>query len=89
VSGTTEQRQRRRHRFDPAAFLTGLVLLAVAVAFLLDASGAWRITRHGAVLLAGGGLVLATSSAIVSRIVRARRSATPPPGGGDDSVDGQ
>jgi hypothetical protein len=88
-----------RHRFDPAAFLTGLILLALAAAFLLDASGTWRIPPRESVPLAAGGLALAAVGAIVSGIVRSRRRPVagsgpvpvPPAaaGGGDDRVDGQ
>ncbi|MDX6353066.1 MAG: hypothetical protein QOF84_7856 [Streptomyces sp.] len=82
----------KRHGFDPAALLTGLVLLALAAAFLLDASGAWRITAQRSVPLAAGGLALAAIGALVSRAVRGRRSvppASPGAGPGDGSVDGQ
>jgi hypothetical protein len=81
----------RRHGFDLAALLTGLVLLALAAAFLLDASGAWRITGQRSVPLAAGGLALAAIGALVSRAVRGRRSVPPAPGTGpgDGGVDGQ
>lgn len=81
------------HRFDAAALLTGLVLLCLAAAFLLDASGAWRLGPQRSVPLAAGGLALAAVGALLSRIVRGRRSVPPAPvpvpGAGDDGVDGQ
>jgi cytochrome oxidase assembly protein ShyY1 len=35
----------RRHRFEPAALVMGLVLITLAVFFLLDASGVWDLSR--------------------------------------------
>ncbi|MEC3996514.1 hypothetical protein VSR01_24585 [Actinacidiphila sp. DG2A-62] len=34
----------RRHRFEPAALVMGLVTLALAVFFLLDAAGVWDLS---------------------------------------------
>lgn len=99
---TNQQPGRWRHGFDPAALLTGLILLALAAVFLLDASGAWSIPPRVAVPLAAGGLGLAAVGAIVSGIVRGRRPpgsgsgpgsgpvrVPPAAGGGDGTVDGQ
>lgn len=71
----------RRHRFEPAALVMGLVLLTLTVFFLLDAGGVWdlRPTRSGPLAL--GGLALAAAAGIVTqavRTVRARRERRRP-----------
>jgi uncharacterized integral membrane protein len=91
---TSRQRSRQtsRHGFEPAALLTGLILLALSAAFLLDASGAWHLAGRRSLPLAAGALALAAVGALLSRIVRGRRRSAPPaaaPGGGDGGVDGQ
>ncbi|MFI0898780.1 hypothetical protein [Streptomyces sp. NPDC020983] len=66
----------RRHRFEPAALVTGLVLCTLSVFFLLDAGGVWHLGWHTAARLAGGGLVLAAATGVLTqavRTVRARR----------------
>jgi hypothetical protein len=58
--------------------LTGLILLALAVAFLADASGAWRLTPQRAAPLVAGGLAMAAVTGLVGRSVRGRaRDRTP------------
>lgn len=75
----------KRHGFSPAAMLTGLILLALAVAFLADASGAWRLTPQRAAPLVAGGLAMAAVTGLVGRAVRGRaRDRTP----GDRLADG-
>lgn len=68
----------RRHRFEPAALVMGLVLIGLTVAFLLDAGRVWDLSRpEVSVPLAGGGLLLVAATAIVTqgvRLVRARRA---------------
>jgi hypothetical protein len=63
-----------RHRFEPAALVMGLVLLALTAAFLLDATGVWDLSdTHRSVPLAGGGLLLAAAVAVVTQVVRSVR----------------
>lgn len=63
----------RRHRFEPAALVMGLVLLGLTTAFLLDACGVWHLTPHRSVRLAGGGLALAAATAVLTQAVRSVR----------------
>ncbi|MGW3242858.1 hypothetical protein [Streptomyces sp. NPDC001070] len=87
----------RRHGFEPSALFTGLVLLGLATAFLLDAAGAWKLTAATAVPLTCAGLGLAALGAVTSRVVRGRSTArrsgeaapSPAPASGDHRVDGQ
>jgi hypothetical protein len=68
----------RRHRFEPAALVGGLVLLALAAAFLLDAvgaAGALHLSRPARALqLVGGGLAVTVVTAAVTQTVRNVRS---------------
>ncbi len=68
----------RRHRFEPAALVMGLVVLTLAVFFLLDAGGVWDISSPRRSLpIVAAGLALAAVTAVVTqsvRIVRALRS---------------
>ncbi|CAG6391569.1 hypothetical protein NMG29_22415 [Streptomyces cocklensis] len=71
----------RRHRFEPAALVMGLVLITLTVFFLLDAGGVWDLHPWTAGALAFGGLVLAAAAGIVTqaaRTVRARRERRRP-----------
>jgi hypothetical protein len=75
----------RRHRFEPAALVMGLVLLTLATFFVLDACGVWDLSApERSVPIAGGGLVLAAATAILTqgvrtvRGLRARRNRRPP-----------
>ncbi|MBY8880403.1 hypothetical protein [Actinacidiphila acidipaludis] len=67
----------RRHRFEPAALVMGLVLIGLTVAFVLDACRVWDLSRLTVTIpLAGGGLLLVAATAILTqgvRFVRARR----------------
>jgi hypothetical protein len=67
----------RRHRFEPAALVMGLVLIGLTVAFVLDACRVWDLSRpEETVPMAGGGLLLVAATAVVTqgvRLVRARR----------------
>jgi hypothetical protein len=56
----------KRHGFRPAALVMGLVLLALAAAFLLDASGAWDLSPRLSLPLAAGGLTIAGVSAVLA-----------------------
>jgi hypothetical protein len=61
----------KRHRFEPAALVMGLVLLTLAVFFILDVCGAWDLSEpHRTVPVAGGGLLLVAATAIVTQAVR-------------------
>ncbi|WP_329175476.1 MULTISPECIES: hypothetical protein [unclassified Streptomyces] len=64
----------RRHRFEPAALVMGLVLITLTVFFLLDAGGVWDLRPSRSVPLAGGGLVLAAAAGIVTQAVRSARA---------------
>lgn len=71
----------RRHRFEPAALVMGLVLLNLTVFFLLDAVGVWHLRPSRSGPLALGGLALAAATGIVTqavRTVRARRARRRP-----------
>ncbi|MFG1808868.1 hypothetical protein [Streptomyces sp. NPDC049040] len=71
----------RRHRFEPAALVMGLVLLSLTVFFLLDAGGVWHLRPAEAGPLAVGGLALAAAAGILTqavRSVRARRARRHP-----------
>lgn len=71
----------KRHRFEPAALVMGLVLATLAVLFLLDACGVWHMGADTATTAAGAGLGLAAVSAVltqVARFVRARRERRHP-----------
>jgi hypothetical protein len=64
----------RRHRFEPAAVVTGLVLLFLSTAFVLDACGVWDLSDPDrSVPLAGAGIVLAAVTAGLTQTVRAVR----------------
>lgn len=71
----------KRHRFEPAALVMGLVLVTLAVLFVLDACGVWHMGPDAATAAAGAGLGLAAVSAVltqVARFVRARRERRHP-----------
>ncbi|MEE4541781.1 hypothetical protein V2S66_07325 [Streptomyces sp. V4-01] len=64
----------RRHRFEPAALVMGLVLLALTVFFVLDACRVWDLSAPDrSVPIAGGGLLLAAATAILTQGVRTVR----------------
>jgi hypothetical protein len=61
----------RRHRFEPAALVMGLVLLALSVAFVLDACGVWDLSdprRTGP--WAATGIAAAAVTAVLTQVVR-------------------
>lgn len=77
----------RRHRFEPAALVMGLVLIGLTVAFLLDAGGVWDLSKISeTVPVAGCALALVAVTAVFTQGVRSvrgrrarrRRSATGP-----------
>ena len=62
----------RRHRFEPAALVMGLVLLGLATSFVLDACGVWNLGHpRRTVPVAAGGLLLVAATAVVTQVVRA------------------
>ncbi len=65
----------RRHRFEPAALVMGLVLLGLATSFVLDACGVWDLGHPRRTAPAvGGGLLLVAATAIVTQAARTARS---------------
>lgn len=72
----------KRHRFEPAALMMGLVLITLAVFFLLDVLGAWDLSDwHRTATAAGAGLGLVVATAVVThgaRTVRALRKRRSP-----------
>ena len=68
----------KTHRFDPTSFVLGLVVLAVATAYLIGALT--DVTINSAWLLPAGliGLGVAGLRTGVSRSVRARDQLEPP-----------
>lgn len=70
----------RRHRFEPAALVMGLVLLTLMTFFILDVCGVWDLSRpRRTVPIAGSGLALAAATAIVTQVVRTVRGHRPRP----------
>jgi len=64
----------RRHRFEPAVLVTGLVLLSVSAGFGLDAGGVWDLSApRRSVLLVGGALAVAATVAVVTQVARSVR----------------
>ncbi len=63
----------KRHGFEPASLVMGLVLLGLAAVFLLDAAGGWDPSRPLTVALAAGGLACAAVTSVISRLVRRRQ----------------
>ncbi|MFR9676275.1 hypothetical protein [Streptomyces sp. TR06-5] len=77
----------RRHRFEPARFLLGLLLCGAGLAHLLDASGAVQLRPLLLVTLVPAALAAAAVTALLTRAVRraAPREATGTrPGAEDD-----
>lgn len=65
----------KRHRFEPASLVMGLVLLTLTVFFLLDAADVWDLSDRGvSVPIAAGGVALAAGAAIVTQAVRTVRT---------------
>lgn len=65
----------RRHRFEPASLVMGLVLLALATSFVLDACGVWNLGHpRRTAPVAAGGLLLVAATAVVTQVVRAARA---------------
>lgn len=75
----------RRHDFDPAAFVAGLVFLGLAAAYFLDASGTWAVSWYAALVFTGGGLGLAWLSAVLARVLRTYRRSRASTGRGTDT----
>jgi hypothetical protein len=65
----------KRHRFEPAALVMGLVLIALSASFLLDAAGVWDLSdRNRTIPLAATGFALVAVTAVVTQAVRTARS---------------
>ncbi|MYS19409.1 hypothetical protein GA0115240_107912 [Streptomyces sp. DvalAA-14] len=65
----------RRHRFEPAALMMGLVLLAIMTGFILDACGVLDLSDpHRSIPAAGSALALAAVTALVTQGVRSVRN---------------
>lgn len=63
----------RRHRFEPAALVAGLVLLGLSACFVLDACRIWSLRPYRAVPIAAAGLLLVVVTAVVTQGVRFAR----------------
>lgn len=64
----------KRHRFEPAALVMGLVLLGLTTAFWLDALGVWDLSDPGrSAPIAVAGLALAAGTAVLTQAVRSVR----------------
>ncbi|MET9957507.1 hypothetical protein ABZ128_00160 [Streptomyces sp. NPDC006326] len=63
----------RRHEFQPGRLLAGLVLLAAAVLYLLDATGGADLPWFLVLPMAAGGLALAALVGMVTYAVRRDR----------------
>jgi hypothetical protein len=62
----------RRHDLEPGRLVIGLVLLAMGLAYTLDAAGAWDIPSWLLIPVVTSGLALA---ALVSALTSSRRRA--------------
>ncbi|MFD6939394.1 hypothetical protein ACFWAP_24990 [Streptomyces goshikiensis] len=63
----------RRHEFQPGRLIAGLVLLAVGVLYLLDATGRADLSWYAVVPMAAGGLTLAMLVGMTTYAVRRDR----------------
>ncbi|MFE3990789.1 hypothetical protein ACFXPW_03650 [Streptomyces goshikiensis] len=63
----------RRHEFQPGRLIAGLVLLAVGVLSLLDATGRADLPWYAVVPMAAGGLTLAMLVGMTTYAVRRDR----------------
>jgi hypothetical protein len=63
----------RRHRFEPASLVFGLVLLGLTAAFALDAAGTVHLEPRRAVPLVAAGLILSAATGILTQAVRSVR----------------
>lgn len=65
----------RRHRFEPAALVMGLVLLFLCTAFVLDACGVWDLSDPArSAPMACLGLAAAAATAVLTQAVRTVRN---------------
>lgn len=62
-----------RNRFDPARFLLGLVLMAVAVGLVMRGLGEWDVSYAVLILTVPAALVLSGLVAAADRVLRGRR----------------
>lgn len=67
--------------FRPSALIAGLVFLAVAAGFGLDAAGAWHAPLVLLPPVVGGGLALAGVAGVISRSAERRRRRAAPADG--------
>ncbi len=64
-----------RHEFQPGRLMAGVVLAAVGVVYLGDASGAWETPWFAIVPMVNGGLCLALVTGLLTRAIRRGRTA--------------
>lgn len=71
----------RRHRFEPARLLLGLLLTGVALAYAMDAFGEWRVPTWALLAAVPASLLAAAFTAVVTfavrRFLRRRRAEAP------------
>jgi hypothetical protein len=72
----------KQHPFSPAALVTGLLLLLLAIAFLADSAGAWHLGVQTAVPLVLGCLATAAVTSVATRVIRGRAGGRRKPGSG-------
>ena len=70
----------KRHPFSPAALVTGLLLVFLAVVFLTDSAGAWHLGVKTAVTLVLGCLATAAVTTGATRAIRRRVAGRRKPG---------
>lgn len=63
----------RRHRFEPAALVMGLVLLTLTTFFVLDACQVWDLRPRRSVPIVAGGLLLTMATVVATQVTRAVR----------------
>jgi hypothetical protein len=63
----------KRHRFEPASLVMGLVLIALMTAFILDACRVWELKPGRSVPMVISCLLLVVATVVVTQVVRAVR----------------
>ena len=62
----------RPHRFEPARLVPGVLLIAVAVTYGLDALGTWDVPVRARLAMVPGALFVAVGTALITFLVRRR-----------------